>query len=112
DTGGGSLRAGVDNLVTDLRSPAKLPSSVDPSAYRIGENIATTPGKVVRRNRIYELIEYHPRADEIDEVPVLLVSSPVNKYYLVDLEPEQWVIGAEPDGGRGVFVGSGETREA
>jgi polyhydroxyalkanoate synthase subunit PhaC len=106
DTGGGSLRAGVDNLVTDLRSPAKLPSSVDPSAYRIGENIATTPGKVVRRNRIYELIEYHPRADEIDEVPVLLVSSPVNKYYLVDLEPEQSVIRAELDRGRSVFVAS------
>ena len=80
DTGGRSLRAGVDNLVTDLRLPTKLPSSVDQSAYRIGETIAATTGKVVRRNRIYELIQYQPRADKIDEVPVLLVSSPVNKY--------------------------------
>jgi polyhydroxyalkanoate synthase len=104
DTGGRSLRAGVDNLVNDLRLPTKLPSSVDQSAYRIGETIATTPGKVVRRNRIYELIQYQPRADEIDEVPVLLVSSPVNKYYLVDLEPEQSVIRAELDRGRSVFV--------
>ena len=62
----------MDNLVTDLRLPTKLPSSVDQSAYHIGETIATTPGKVVRRNRIYELIQYQPRADEIDEVPVLL----------------------------------------
>ncbi|HTZ15846.1 MAG TPA: alpha/beta fold hydrolase [Mycobacterium sp.] len=106
DTGGRSLRAGVDNLVTDLRLPTKLPSSVDQSAYRIGETIATTTGKVVRRNRIYELIQYQPRADEIDEVPVLLVSSPVNKYYLVDLEPEQSVIRAELDRGRSVFVAS------
>jgi polyhydroxyalkanoate synthase subunit PhaC len=106
DTGGASLRAGMANLVTDLRLPTKLPSSVDPSAYRIGETIATTPGKVVRRNRIYELIQYQPRADEIDEVPVLLVSSPVNKYYLVDLEPEQSVIRAELDCGRSVFVAS------
>jgi polyhydroxyalkanoate synthase len=106
DTGGKSLRAGIDNLVTDLRLPTKLPSSVDQSAYRIGETIAATPGKVVRRNRIYELIQYQPRADEIDEVPVLLVSSPVNKYYLVDLEPEQSVIRAELDRGRSVFVAS------
>jgi len=106
DTGGRSLRAGVDNLVTDLRLPTKLPSGVDQSAYRIGETIATTPGKVVRRNRIYELIQYQPRVDEIDEVPVLLVSSPVNKYYLVDLEPEQSVIRAELDRGRSVFVAS------
>ena len=106
DTGGRSLRAGVDNLVTDLRLPTKLPSSVDQSAYRIGETIAATTGKVVRRNRIYELIQYQPRADEIDEVPVLLVSSPVNKYYLVDLEPEQSVIRAELDRGRSVFVAS------
>ena len=104
DTGGGSLRAGMDNLVADLRLPTKLPSSVDQSAYRIGETIAATPGKVVRRNRIYELIQYQPRADEVDEVPVLLVSSPVNKYYLVDLEPEQSVIRAELDRGRSVFV--------
>jgi polyhydroxyalkanoate synthase len=106
DSGGRSMRAGADNLVTDLRLPTKLPSSVDQSAYRIGENIAATPGKVVRRNRIYELIQYQPRADEIDEVPVLLVSSPVNKYYLVDLEPEQSVIRAELDRGRSVFVAS------
>jgi polyhydroxyalkanoate synthase subunit PhaC len=104
DTGGGSLRAGMDNLVADLRLPTKLPSSVDQSAYRIGETIAATPGKVVRRNRIYELIQYQPRADEVDEVPVLLVSSPVNKYYLVDLEPEQSVMRAELDRGRNVFV--------
>jgi polyhydroxyalkanoate synthase len=104
DTGGGSLRAGVENLVADLRLPTKLPSSVDQSAYRIGETIAATSGKVVRRNRIYELIQYQPRADEIDDVPVLLVSSPVNKYYLVDLEPELSVIRAELDRGRSVFV--------
>src|ERR1700749_1758325 len=104
DTGGRSLRGGVDNLVADLRLPTKLPSSVDQSAYRIGETIAATPGKVVRRNRIYELIQYQPRANEVDEVPVMLGSSPVNKYYLVDLEPEQSVIHAELNRGPSVFV--------
>jgi len=106
DTGGRSLQAGVNNLATDLRLPTKLPRSVDQAAYCIGENIAATRGKVVRRNRIYELIQYQPRADEVDEVPVLLVSSPVNKYYLVDLEPEQSVIRTELDRGRSVFVAS------
>jgi polyhydroxyalkanoate synthase subunit PhaC len=51
DTGGGSLVSGLNNLVSDLRSPDKLATSVDRSAFRLGENVAATPGKVVRRTR-------------------------------------------------------------
>ena len=100
DTGGQSLRAGLGNLLTDLRSPAKLPTSVDKSAFELGRNLAATAGQVVRKARIYELIQYQPRADKVDAVPLLVIPSPVNKYYLLDLEPEQSVARAELDAGR------------
>ena len=106
DTGGQSLRAGLGNLLTDLRSPAKLPTSVDKSAFELGRNLAATAGQVVRKARIYELIQYQPRADKVDAVPLLVIPSPVNKYYLLDLEPEQSVARAELDAGRQVFIAS------
>jgi polyhydroxyalkanoate synthase len=106
DTGGHSLRAGLGNLLGDLHSPAKLPTSVDKSAFELGRNLAATAGQVVRKARIYELIQYQPRADKVDAVPLVVISSPVNKYYLLDLEPGQSVARAELDAGRQVFVAS------
>ena len=104
DTGGGSLRAGLANLVHDLRSPAKLPASVDKTAFTLGKDLAATPGKVVRRSRLYELIEYQPVTQSVDVVPVVMIASPVNKYYLLDLEPAGSVVRAELERGRRVFV--------
>jgi polyhydroxyalkanoate synthase subunit PhaC len=106
DTGGHSLRAGLGNLLGDLHSPAKLPTSVDRSAFELGRNLAATAGQVVRKTRIYELIQYQPRADKVDAVPLVVISSPVNKFYLLDLEPEPSVARAELDAGRQVFVAS------
>ena len=106
DTGGGSLRAGLASLLHDLRSPAKLPASVDKPAFTLGKDLAATPGKVVRRSRLYELIEYQPVTQSVDVVPVVMIPSPVNKYYLLDLEPGQSVIRAELERGRRVFVAS------
>ena len=106
DTGGQNLRAGLGNLLTDLHSPAKLPTSVDKSAFELGRNLAATAGQVVRKTRIYELIQYQPRADKVDAVPLVVISSPVNKFYLLDLEPEPSVARAELDAGRQVFVAS------
>src|SRR5208283_780032 len=106
DTGGGSLRAGLANLVHDLRSPAKLPASVDKSAFILGKDLAATPGKVVRRSRLYELIEYQPVTQSVDVVPVVMIPSPVNKYYLLVLVSGGSVIRAELERGRRVFVAS------
>jgi polyhydroxyalkanoate synthase subunit PhaC len=106
DTGGRSLRAGLGNLLADLHSPAKLPTSVDRSAFELGRNLAATAGQVVRKSRVYELIQYQPRAENVDAVPLLVIPSPINKYYLLDLEPEQSVARAELDAGRQVFVAS------
>jgi polyhydroxyalkanoate synthase len=104
DTGGQSLRAGLGNLLTDSRSPARLPASVDKSAFELGRNLATTAGRVIHKTPLYELIQYQPRTDTVDAVPLLIISSPVNKYYLLDLEADQSVARAELDAGRQLFI--------
>ncbi|WP_158296659.1 PHA/PHB synthase family protein [Nocardioides albidus] len=106
DTGGASILRGFANFARDMSGPTKLPSSVDRADFVLGETIAATPGKVVRRERLYELIEYLPQTEEVDAVPVLLTPSPVNKYYLVDLEPEHSIVAAHLREGRRVFVPS------
>jgi polyhydroxyalkanoate synthase subunit PhaC len=106
DTRGASWVRGIRNLVSDLRSPPRIPSMVDETKFTMGDNIAAQPGKVVRRGELYELIQFDPVTEMVDEVPVFLISSPVNKYYLVDLSPEGSVIGAALARGRQVFVAS------
>jgi polyhydroxyalkanoate synthase len=106
DTGGQSLRAGLGNLLTDARSSAKLPTSVDKSAFELGRNLATTVGQVIHKTAVYELIQYQPRTDTVDAIPLLIIPSPVNKYYLLDLEPDQSVARAELDAGRQIFIAS------
>ena len=59
----------------------------DETKFTMGDNIAAQPGKVVRRGELYELIQFDTVTEMVDEVPVFLISSPVNKYYLVDLRP-------------------------
>jgi polyhydroxyalkanoate synthase len=77
---------------------------VDREGYVIGESIATTAGKVVRREPLYELIEYAPLAEEVDAIPTLIIASPVNKFYLIDLDPRRSVVQGELRAGRRVFV--------
>jgi polyhydroxyalkanoate synthase subunit PhaC len=104
DTGGRSWLRGLQQLVIDMGAPPRLPATVDTTAFSIGENIAATPGKVVWRSELFELIQYAPTAETVDETPVLFVASPVNKYYLLDLSPHRSVIAAELACGRQVFV--------
>jgi polyhydroxyalkanoate synthase len=104
DTGGQSWMHGLQQLVTDMGAPPRLPATVDTTAFSIGENIAATPGKVVWRSELFELIQYAPTTETVDETPVLFVASPVNKFYLLDLSPHRSVITAELARGRQVFV--------
>jgi polyhydroxyalkanoate synthase len=106
DTAGASLLRGLRQFSRDMRRPPRLPQFSDSSAYTIGKNIAVTPGAVVRRGEIFELLQYAPGAERVDEVPVLMVSSPVNKYYLLDLGPKTSVIAALQRAGRQSFVSS------
>ena len=85
DTGGLSLLRGVRHLFDDLRHNQGLPSQVDPQAFRVGVNLAATPGAVVYRNELLELIEYRPLSAEQHAVPLLIVPPQINKFYIFDL---------------------------
>ena len=86
ETGGTSLVDGARNLMSDLEDGSL--SMVDSEAFEVGENLATTPGKVVYRNRLMELIQYEPRTEQVHEVPIVFIPPWINKYYIVDLRPE------------------------
>ena len=92
DTAGLSLVRGGKQLAADLASAPRLPEMVDGSGFVLGENIAATPGGVVFRNEVLELIQYAPQTDEVYEVPALVVPPTINKYYALDLAPERSLV--------------------
>ncbi len=87
ETGGTSLAAGTANFVYDLRTNGGRPRQVDMRPFQIGENLAATPGKVVFRNDLMELIQYAPQTPKVRAVPVLASPPWINKYYIMDLAP-------------------------
>ncbi|MBD0280888.1 MAG: poly(3-hydroxyalkanoate) polymerase [Thermoleophilaceae bacterium] len=87
DTGGTSFTRGARNVVRDLATPPRLPASVDMSKFRVGKDLAVTPGAVVLRTEVFELIQYEPQTDEVRSVPLLVVPPMINKYYITDLAP-------------------------
>lgn len=89
DTGGQSMLRGATQLLNDLRHNQLLPRQVDPTAFRLGENLATTPGAVVYRNELLELIQYRPQTAEQHAVPVMIVPPQINKFYIFDLSPQK-----------------------
>jgi polyhydroxyalkanoate synthase subunit PhaC len=97
DRGGANLVRGARRLGRDLSSPPRLPASVDVSKFDVGGNLAVTPGAVVLRNEVLELIQYRPRTDKVRAVPLLLVPPTINKFYIVDLAPGrslvEWLVG-------------------
>jgi len=91
-TGGLSLWAGWNNFLHDLVTNHGLPAQVEKSSLRIGENMAASRGKVVCKTDLFELIEYAPLTPRIYERPQLLIPPVVNKFYLLDLAPEQSMV--------------------
>ncbi|MGQ0466995.1 MAG: alpha/beta fold hydrolase [Sporichthyaceae bacterium] len=87
DTGGASLIKGAKNFVSDLRHNGGMPKQVDDSQFTVGENIAATPGAVIFRNEVLELIQYTPSTAKVRETPVLLIPPQINKYYFMDMAP-------------------------
>jgi polyhydroxyalkanoate synthase subunit PhaC len=85
ETGGASLLAGARNFLDDLRNNNGMPRQVDTRPFQIGTNIAATPGKVVFRNDLMELIQYAPQTPQVRSVPVLASPPWINKYYIMDL---------------------------
>ena len=87
DTGGATLVTGARRFLGDMSSAPRIPSMVDRSQFTVGGNLAVTPGKVVHRTELFELIQYAPSTPEVLSVPILVVPPMINKYYVMDLAP-------------------------
>ncbi|WP_191830657.1 class II poly(R)-hydroxyalkanoic acid synthase [Pseudomonas fluorescens] len=87
NSGGLSLVRGLNHLVDDLRHNDGLPRQVNPHAFEVGRNLATTPGAVVFRSELLELIQYKPMSEKQYARPVLVVPPQINKFYIFDLSP-------------------------
>jgi len=85
ETRGGSLVKGLKNFASDVRTNGGMPKMVDDSCFSKGENIACTPGAVVFRNEVLELIQYQPTTEKVRSVPVMIIPPQINKYYFLDL---------------------------
>ena len=89
ETKGASLFAGLQNFIGDLQDNHGMPSQVDKSAFKVGENLATTPGAVIHRSEIIELIQYAPTTKTANAVPVLIIPPQINKYYIYDMSAKK-----------------------
>jgi polyhydroxyalkanoate synthase subunit PhaC len=87
ETGGLSALRGARKWLDDLRTREGWPKLVDRSTFEVGKNLASTPGKVVYRNRLFELIQYAPQTPTVHAVPLLCSPPFINKYYIMDLAP-------------------------
>jgi polyhydroxyalkanoate synthase len=93
-TGGASLVKGMENFQADLqRGGGQLSiAQTDYDMFKIGENVATAPGKVVFRNEIIELLQFSPSTEQVHEIPLLIFPPWINKFYIMDLRPENSLI--------------------
>jgi len=88
-TRGGSLVQGIRHALDDMRNNNKMPSQVDKSQFKVGDNLAATEGAVVYRNELLELIQYRPKTASVQQIPMLVVPPQINKFYVFDLTPEK-----------------------
>jgi polyhydroxyalkanoate synthase len=101
-TKGESLLKGLEHMLDDV-SKGQL-THTDPEAFEVGRNIAVTPGKVVRRTPLYELIQYSPTTDQLLETPLIVFPPWINRFYILDLNPKKSFIRWAVEQGLTVFV--------
>jgi polyhydroxyalkanoate synthase len=106
ETGGENLLKGLSNLLADLeRGKGQLRIRMtDETKFKVGENIAVTPGKVIYRNDLMELIQYQPTTDKVLKRPLLIIPPWINKFYILDLRPKNSFIKWAVEQGHTVFV--------
>jgi polyhydroxyalkanoate synthase len=104
ETGGRNLVVGGRSFVKDMSSAPRIPANHDPAGFAVGENVAATPGAVVVRDPMYELIQYRPSTDDVREYPVVFVPPMISKFYCVDLSPGRSLAEFLVAGGQQVFT--------
>ncbi|MEP3345418.1 MAG: class I poly(R)-hydroxyalkanoic acid synthase [Litoreibacter sp.] len=106
ETDGASLVQGLENLVHDIEANEGdlLVSLADETAFKIGENIAATEGSVVYRNKMFELIQYKPTTEKVHATPIVIFPPWINKFYVMDLKPQNSLIKWLVDQGHTLFI--------
>ncbi|MCX6467216.1 MAG: alpha/beta fold hydrolase [Pseudonocardiales bacterium] len=104
ETGGHSLLRGARNVLRDTVGSAGMPRQTTPGEFEVGRDLAATPGSVVYRNRLVELIQYAPQTERVHEIPLLLSPPWINKYYIMDLAPGKSLVEWAVQHGHTVFV--------
>jgi len=102
DTRGESLRVGLENLVSDLEK-GRI-SQTDEEAFEVGRNVATSPGAVVFQNDLVQLIQYEASTPTVAKRPLLLVPPCINKFYIMDLQPDNSLVAYAVSQGHTVFM--------
>ncbi len=110
ETRGANLVRGMQHLINDLKR-GQL-THTDPQAFKLGENLAATPGKVVHETPLYQLIQYSPSSEEVLEVPLVIFPPWINRFYILDLTPKKSFIKWAVDQGISVFVVSWKSADA
>jgi polyhydroxyalkanoate synthase len=103
-TRGESVAQGMRNFMRDLK--AKTIQMVEPDAFSVGKDLATTPGKVVFRNRLVELIHYTPITEKVRATPIVIITPWINKFYILDLTARKSMVKHLTDQGFSVFITS------
>ncbi len=110
ETKGENLLKGLAHMLADL-SKGQMTQTVE-GAFAVGENIATTPGRVVKRTPLYELIQYSPTTETVFETPLVIFPPWINRFYILDLTPEKSFIRWAVEQGLTVFVASWKSADA
>ena len=114
ETDGQSLVDGLENLVHDIEASEGelLVTLADKKAFEVGGNIGTTEGSVVYRNEIFELIQYAPTTDQVYKTPLVIFPPWINKFYILDMKPQNSLIKWIVDQGYTLFVVSWKNPDA
>jgi polyhydroxyalkanoate synthase len=104
DTGGRNVVEGTKRMIRDLTTPPRVPSMVEPDAFTVGEDLAVSPGTVVYRDDVFELIRYRPATETVRAVPLLMVPPTINKFYIADLAPGRSIVEHYVASGQQVFM--------
>jgi polyhydroxyalkanoate synthase len=104
DSAGMNFVRGGRNLLGDLATAPRVPEMVDRSAFEVGRTVAVTPGAVVWRSEVLELLQYRPQTAQVRKLPLLLVPPTINKYYALDLAPGRSLVEYLVQQGQQVFV--------